>query len=160
MFDTTLNLSTILMLEAAVFFSLLSVYMSSELVIIPMVEAGKAPTGSTGSYDSDDIRNTSSSNIGEKCFKDKNLLIAQQNESGSNIIGDIRVNNEEGTCLEINSDDANIKTDNNLQQTTNDVNNDQHNEQNCVGKDSSCSNTAINQQSESGNNEIGDINLN
>jgi hypothetical protein len=158
MFGTNLFLNTILMLESAVFFSLLSVYMSSEPVIISMVEAVNASTESTGSYDNDDIRKTSSSNIEEKCFNDKNLLITQQNESGSNTIGDIRVNNEEGTCLEINSDDANIKTDNNLQQTTNDDNNNQH--INCVGKDSECSNTAINQQSESGNNEIGDVNLN
>lgn len=61
-------------------------------------------------------------------------------------------------CLEINSDDAKIKTDNNLQKTTSDDNDNNDNEQNCNGENSRC--TGINQQSESGNNEIGDINLN
>jgi len=49
-------------------------------------------------------------------------------KSGSNTIGDIGTNDEEGMCLEINSDDAKIKTDNNLQKTTSDDNDNNDNE--------------------------------
>jgi hypothetical protein len=159
MYTTILTLNTILVLEAAVFFLLLSVYLSNEPIIIPMVEAGQSSTEPSGRSNDDDNNKKTSSNIEEeKCYKDKNLQITQQKESGSNTIGDIRTNDEEGMCLEINSDDAKIKTDNNLQKTTSDDNDNNDNEQNCIGENSRC--TGINQQSESGNNEIGDINLN